>query len=363
MINRDRAVQTFIDLARIDSPSGQEDDVARWTIARLQALGFAVQEDTFGNLVARQEHSGHSPLVLSAHMDTVQPCIGIQPRIEGDLIVSDGTTIVGGDCKAGITAILEALASLQEDGVSNVPVEVFFSRQEEMGLVGAKNLDFPLLTGKQAIIFDTNGPVETVVSGAPTHYAFNVEVTGRAAHAGAEPEKGLSAILLASEIITRLPQGRVDAETTANVGLIEGGSVRNSVPARAAFKGEFRSRNPETLAKVKSMIEESVAEVRGLHTSATIEIEFVKEFDGYNLTGDEPLLAKVTSALGSIGLEPQLGPTGGGTDANILRQHGIESLVVGMACREIHTVKEVVDITWLVNAARFCETMITNHES
>ena len=111
MINRDRAVQTFIDLARIDSPSGQEDDVARWTVARLQALGFSVQEDTFGNLVARQEHNDPSPIVLSAHMDTVQPCIGIQPRIEGDLIVSDGTTIVGGDCKAGGSAVLEALES------------------------------------------------------------------------------------------------------------------------------------------------------------------------------------------------------------------------------------------------------------
>ena len=361
MIDRDRVVQTFIDLARIDSPSGQEDKVARWTVARLEALGFAVQEDAFGNLVARQNPPGAAPIILSAHMDTVQPCIGIQPRIQDGLIVSDGATIVGGDCKAGMAAILEALASLQDEGATGLPVEVFFSRQEEMGLVGAKNLDFPLLTGKQAIVFDTNGPVERVISGAPTHYAFNVDVTGRAAHAGAEPEKGLSAILLASEIITRLPQGRIDLETTANVGLIEGGSVRNSVPERASFKGEFRSRNADALARVKSQVQQSVDEVRDHHPSAVIDLQFIKEFDGYNLAGDEPLLARVTAALGAVGLEPQLGPTGGGTDANILRQHGIESLVVGMAARDIHTVREVVDIAWLVNAARFCRAMIDGY--
>ena len=220
MIKRDRLVQTFCDIAKIDSPSGEEEDMAKDLTARLESLGFTTMRDDYGNLVATDGRP--NPILLSAHLDTVEPGRGIKPSVEGDKIVSDGTTILGGDCKAGVSAILEALESIKEDGVEFHPVELAFTREEEIGLVGARNLDFSLITAKEAIVFAGEGPVSQITASSPTYIGFDIEITGRAAHAGVEPEKGLSSIRIASEIIIRLPQGRLDETTTVNVGTIEG---------------------------------------------------------------------------------------------------------------------------------------------
>ena len=230
MISQERLVNSFCDLVRIDSPSGEEDEVSRHLEARLSRLGFQIGRDAYGNVIALEP--GESPLLLSAHMDTVEPGRGIKPSIQGDRIVSDGTTILGGDCKAGVAAILEGLESVAEEGLARRPVQVVFTRDEEIGLVGATNLDYSMISAREAVVFDGNGPVDGITGASPTYMRFDVTVKGRAAHAGVEPEKGLSAIRIASEIIAGLPQGRLDDETTFNVGLISGGSVRNAVPPR-----------------------------------------------------------------------------------------------------------------------------------
>ena len=183
MIRRDRIVDTFCELARIDSPSGEEEAMAQHLIAKLEDLGFNVVRDDYGNVVASD--GGDDPLILSAHMDTVEPGRGIQPSVDGERIVSDGTTILGGDCKAGVAAIIEALESIAEDGVPRNSVEVAFTREEEIGLVGARNLDFSLLSGKEAVVFDGEGPPSQITSSSPEYIGFDFEITGRAAHAGA----------------------------------------------------------------------------------------------------------------------------------------------------------------------------------
>ena len=200
MINRERIIQTFCDLVQIDSPSGEEEEMAQEMIGRLEKLGLETKRDDYGNIVASdgREH----PILLSAHLDTVEPGRGIKPSVKGDSIISDGSTILGGDCKAGISAILEALESVIEDGGDYHPVELAFTREEEIGLVGARNLDFSLLTAKEAIVFDGEGPVSQITSSSPTYIGFDIEITGRSAHAGVEPEKGLSAISIAADIIT-----------------------------------------------------------------------------------------------------------------------------------------------------------------
>ena len=157
MINRDRLVRTFTDLARIDSPSGEEEAMAVELTGRLESLGLRVARDSYGNLIAGD--GGDDPIMLSAHMDTVEPGRGIEPVIEGDRIESDGTTIVGGDCKAGVAAILEGLQSLDEDGAGHVPVEIVLTREEELALVGARELDFSMIGAREAIVFDSEGPV------------------------------------------------------------------------------------------------------------------------------------------------------------------------------------------------------------
>tara|TARA_Y100000590_G_scaffold73799_2_gene81306 strand:- start:289 stop:1368 length:1080 start_codon:yes stop_codon:yes gene_type:complete len=356
MINRDRLVQTFCDIAKIDSPSGEEEEMAKDISSRLESLGFTTMRDDYGNLVATDGRP--NPILLSAHLDTVEPGRGIKPSVDGDKIVSDGTTILGGDCKAGVSAILEALESVMEDGIEFHPVELAFTREEEIGLVGARNLDFSLITAKEAIVFDGEGPVSQITASSPTYVGFDIEITGRAAHAGVEPEKGLSAIRIASEIITRLPQGRLDETTTVNVGTIEGGTVRNAVPESTTIRGEFRSTNLETLDELRVQITDAVKEVEKLFPEATIDNHLHVEFETYTLTDEDPATMRVKKTLRGLGLEPTMKPSGGGTDGNVFRLNGISSVVVGMADHGMHTVREYVTIPDLVDAAHLCEALI-----
>ena len=360
MINRDRLVKTFTDLVQIDSPSGEEEAMAVELTRRLEALGFSVKRDDYGNIVA--DDGGADPILLSAHMDTVEPGRGIKPSVDGDRIVSDGSTILGGDCKCGVAAILEALESAYEDGVAHHGIEVAFTREEEIGLVGARNLDFSMVSAKEAIVFDGEGPVSQITSASPTYIGFDIEVTGRAAHAGVEPEKGISAIRIAAELIVRLPQGRLDEESTFNIGTIEGGSVRNTVAETTIIRGEFRSRNLETLDDVRFQISEALKEVRGMFPEAELDDHLHTEFETYTLSSDDPATARVTDALRRLGLEPDMRPSGGGTDGNVFRLRGISSVVVGMADHGMHTVREYVIIPELVDTAHLCETLIRTHE-
>mgnify|MGYP001412949640 CR=1 FL=1 len=356
MIDRERLVTTFCELAKIDSPSGEEEQIALDLTARLKSLGLQTFRDSYGNLIATD--GGDSPLLLSAHMDTVEPGRGVQPSVRDNLIVSDETTILGGDCKAGVSAILEALESIQEDSIPKKSVEVVFTREEEIGLVGARNLDFSVLSASSAIVFDGEGPPSRITSASPTYIGFDVEITGRAAHAGVEPEKGLSAIRVAAELISRLPQGRLDEETTFNVGKIEGGQVRNAVPETASVTGEFRSRNLETLDGVRIQLTEAVQQLKGLYPEAIIENHLHTEFESYTLDNENPFTKEVASALQNLGLEPDFIPSGGGTDGNVFRQKGIASVVVGMAVHGMHTKQEYVVIPDLVDAAHLCETLL-----
>jgi tripeptide aminopeptidase len=360
MINRDRLVKTFCDLVRIDSPSGEEETIAVELVQRLEKLGLSVRRDAYGNIIAGDGRP--EPLLLSAHMDTVEPGRGIEPRIEGDRIVSDGTTILGGDCKAGMSAILEALESAAEDGTAVRPFEVVFTREEEIGIVGARNLDFSMITAKEAIVFDGEGPSSRITSSSPTYIGFDLDITGRAAHAGVEPEKGISSIRIAAQIIARLPQGRLDDETTFNIGTIEGGTVRNAVPENTIVRGEFRSRDMETLDSIRLQIDEALAEVRRMYPEAVIDDHLHTEFETYTLTDDDPATMRVKAALRSLGMEPEMRPSGGGTDGNVFRLHDISAVVVGMADNSMHTVRESVTIPELVDSAHLCEALLRADE-
>ena len=358
MIDRERLVKTFCELVRIDSPSGEEEATAIDLLKRLEALGLSAARDDYGNVIASD--GGSDPLLLSAHMDTVEPGRGIKPQVEGERIVSDGTTILGGDCKAGVAAILEALESVREDGTQRTSIEVAFTREEEIGLVGARNLDLDKISAKEAVVFDGEGPASRITSASPTYIGFDIEITGRAAHAGVEPEKGLSAIRVAAEIIAKLPQGRIDEETTFNVGTIEGGTVRNAVPENVKVRGEFRSRNMETLDDMRLQLQEVMDEAQRAVPEAVIESHLHTEFETYTLTDDDAATRRVTTALRSLGLEPAMQPSGGGTDGNVFRRNGISAVVVGMADHNMHTVREYVTIPDLVDAAHLCETLLTS---
>jgi tripeptide aminopeptidase len=238
-------------------------------------------------------------------------------------------------------------------------VQVVFTRGEEIGLVGATNLDWSMIKCHEAVVFDGNGPVSQITGSSPTYMRFDVTVKGRAAHAGVEPEKGLSAIRIATDIINQLPQGRLDEESTFNVGLISGGSVRNSVPALTTFGGEFRSRNSETFDLLKMQLLTTLEQARERYSEATIDEDLEVMFQMYNLDPEESIVRLATRVMGEMGMAPDIRPSGGGTDGNVFRLNGIANVVVGMSTNEMHTVNEYVVIPDLVNTAKFCRQVVT----
>ena len=360
MINQERLVNAFCELVKIDSPSDEEEDVARYLTDRLVGLGFTVARDAHGNVIASED--GDNPLMLSAHMDTVDPGRSIKPQVNGDIVRSDGSTILGGDCKAGVAAIFEALESAKEDGTPRRPVQVVLTRGEEIGLVGAANLDYSMIQCKEAVVFAGNGPVNTITGASPTYMKFDVTVTGRGAHAGVEPENGISAIRIASEIINDMPNGRLDEESTFNVGLISGGTVRNAVPVEVTFGGEFRSRNTETVDLLGLQVKEALDRARSKYQEATIREELEMMFQMYTLDPNEPVVRLVTGMLKEMKLVPDIKPSGGGTDANAMRLNGIDCIVVGMATNEMHTVNEYVVIPDLMATARLCQSVMSPNQ-
>lgn len=358
MINRDRLVQTFLDLVAIDSPSGDENAIAAELERRLAELGVKPSQDAAGNVIARLAGEGDAVL-LSAHMDTVEPGRGIRPVWDGpDIIRSDGTTILGADNKAGCAVILEAVASVMEDGVPTRAIEIAISRGEEVGLIGAHAMDYSRLTAKVAIVIDSGGPPSSIQGQAPYHYTYDIEVHGRSAHAGVEPEKGVPAVAIAAEIVTGLPQGRFDPETTGNVGTIRGGLVRNAVPDYALIEGEMRSMVEE---KVETMVARSrrhIETVQGQHPAARIESRFHIAYPGYELTPDDPAVRLVFPVLESLGFKPDPRPVGGGTDGNVFRGKGIASIVIGRGGYNQHTKDEYLVVPEMVECARVVEACI-----
>ena len=358
MVDQDRLLRTFFDLVSVDSPSGEEEAIATDVGRRLAVLGATVQRDAHGNLIARLPGEG-APFLLSAHMDTVEPGRGIKPIVDGDRIHTDGSTILGGDPKAGVAAILEGLTALHEAGTRHRSIEVVLTRGEESGLQGSRNLDYSLIAAREGVVLDGEGAVNEITDAAPAQYFVDVTVHGRAAHAGVEPEKGIPAIRIAADLILRLPQGRLDPETTANVGMFQGGTARNAVPELCTITGEFRSRNPDRLTELAREYERAADDVCVRYPDARIELALTKVFDGYRLAAEHPVVAACTAALARVGLTPSLKPSGGATDANIFAGHGIAAAVVGLGGYKFHTTREELSITNLVNGARFVEAILT----
>ena len=357
MANLERLLKTLTDLIRIDSPTGEEDRIDEEISDRLEGLGFTVHHDDFRNLIAKAPGEGE-PVLLSAHMDTVEPGRGIKPILDGDVLHSDGTTILGGDCKAGLSIVLEAITSVRESGASHRPIEIAFSRAEEGGLVGVHHLDFTRLSAKRGVVFDGEGPVNRVSVAAPSQNVVTATIKGVAAHAGVEPEKGLSAILIAAEVLTGLPLGRIDEETTSNIGRIEGGLKRNIIPEEAFLDGEIRSRNNAKLDHYSQRFRDVFAEAVERHPDANVALEIINTYQAYNVAGNHPTVEMLGRALAEIGLKPELEATGGGSDANVFYENGIVALPVGIGVRAFHTTRETAVISEVLQGAEMCEKII-----
>jgi tripeptide aminopeptidase len=356
MINQDRLIKTFFDLVKIDSPTGSEQAVADYLMAQLKDLGFKTRIDKTLNLTAFLPGNGE-PILLSSHMDSVPPCHGIQPRIEEGIIKSSGDTILGGDDRAGVAAIMEALMVLRDQALPHRPIEIAFTAQEEPGLLGSAVMDFTQFKSKMGVVFDYDGPVGAIIVSAPATYNMDVTITGRAAHAGAVPEKGISAILVAAEAMMNMKLGRLDEETTANVGMIRGGLARNIVPETCEVVAETRSRRQSKLERQKNAMVRAFERAAKKHR-AKLDIKMRFAYPAYHIPARAPIVQHTSAAMERIGRKPVLGVAGGGSDANQFNAHGIQSIVASIGIEKMHSTQEFIPVPELVKCAELALELV-----
>jgi len=370
MLNKDRILKNFLDMVRIDSPSFKEAAMAeylkefatqqRWLV-RVDNAGKLCDGDT-GNVIVRiQATGGGEPIAFSAHMDCVPPCLGIKPVVEDDKISSEGETVLGGDDKAGIAAILEAALHLKEENIPHPDIYLLFTIAEESGMHGAKNLSAADLPVKEVVISDAGGPIGTTIVKAPAKAGIDVTFHGKPAHAGMEPEKGVSAIQLAADAIRRMSLLRIDEETTANLGKIEGGTVTNIVAETCTLTAEARSLDDAKLQKqldhMKQCCDEAAQNIGG-----SVDFEYTISYPALTVPADSPLLQKTDECCERLGLKFEAVPCGGGSDANILFGKGYSVVNISNGMEAVHTTKESISLQDMYDTARLVAEMMKSPE-
>jgi tripeptide aminopeptidase len=365
-INQQRLVDEFLELVQIDSAPKNERLIADALLAKLRSLGLTVTEDdsgakiggNAGNILGVLEgEKAAPPLLFCAHMDRVHPGFGIQPQLKGGLITSDGTTILAADDVAGIVAILEAVRIMKEQELPHGRIEILFTVAEEGGLFGAKSLDASTLQAKAGFFLDSSGPVGSIVVQAPAQKGLQATIHGKAAHAGLAPEEGISAILVAAHAITRMQLGRIDSETTANIGVIQGGAATNIIPDRVELKGEARSLDNSKLDQQMDHMVDMINTTCAEH-QIKADIQVSHSYSAFNLSQDDYPVKLAVEAARALGLAPRLESTGGGSDANIINGYGIPSVVLGMGYSDVHTTKESIPVEQLAAAAKYVLSII-----
>jgi tripeptide aminopeptidase len=367
MVNSGRILDQLLRLIRVGSPSRREGRVASLVCDELAALGLQAAVDSanrgfdgeIGNVMCRLPgQAGLPPLMLNAHLDTVEPGDGIEPEVLDGVVRSRGDTVLGADDKAGVAAILEALRVLRERGLPHPPLEIVFTVAEEAGLLGARHLDCASLAARVGFSLDSSGPVGGIVVRAPGEEKITATIKGRAAHAGLEPEKGISAIAIAAKAVAGMRLGRLDEDTTANIGTIHGGTAINIVPERVVLEGEARSHDPARLrAQVNHMVERLRAEARAAGGEAEVQIEVL--YERFALAEGDLPVAIARSAAQEMGLEVALKSSGGGSDANIFNAHGIATAVLAVGHDRVHTSDEIMPVAELERLAEWTVRLVT----
>lgn len=367
MIQKDRIVNELIELIRIGSPSKSEAEICKVVTKKLTQISAKVKLDNVGksfgsngsNVIAKIEgKKGVPPILLNAHLDTVGQDSNIKPIIKDGVIKSDGSTILGSDDKSGVAIILEVIRVLKENKIPHPPIEVVFTICEEIGLFGAKYLDVSQLDAKYGYALDT-GEIDKVTVAAPSHNRIYIKIYGVEAHAGAAPEKGISAIEVASKAIAKLKLGRIDEITTANIGKIAGGTATNIVAGYTEVAAEVRSHSEEKLARVtkeivktfKQTAADSKKIVKGKQIVAKVEENVVSEYIKFELSKNAPVVQRILKAGKKLGADIGTLRGGGGSDANIFNKSGIQVAVVGTGMQKVHTKEEFIKVESLLFSA------------
>ncbi|MBA3036958.1 MAG: M20/M25/M40 family metallo-hydrolase [Desulfobacterium sp.] len=375
MINSKRLADTFRFLVGIDSVSKHEGNFAKELKKIFESMGAETAVDNAGKIIGSDtgnlviKFAGNKkapPLLLNAHMDTVEPGKGIVPVLKNGVFTSNGTTILGADDKSAIAILIEVMTVLKEKKMSYGPIEIVLTICEEIGLLGAKNLDMKLINAKYGYALDATD-TEGIVTRAPGANRLEFIIHGRDAHAGAAPEKGINAILLAGKAIAGLELGRIDRETTCNIGIIKGGIATNIVPSYVNIKGEVRSHNSEKLKEVTNNIissfENVIKNYQGDSSNGLPRVDVIVEddFSSTNIPENHPVVTLAKQAATNLGRNMVTKITGGGADANIFFAKGIIAGVIGTGMRDMHTVRESVKVDDMVNTGELLLEIIKLH--
>ncbi|WP_088186787.1 M20/M25/M40 family metallo-hydrolase [Desulfosporosinus sp. FKA] len=351
MPNRQRLIAEFLELVKIESPTRQERKIADILKERLSDLGLTVSEDQAGEAIGgncgnifgylKGNLSEAPTLLLSAHMDTVKPCQNIEPFQKEGIIGSAGATILGADDKSGLVPILEALRVIKEENLPHGDIQVIFNIAEEGGLNGSKNLDVSKLKADLGFVLDSGGTPGKIILEAPGQDRINVSIKGRASHAGIVPEEGINAIVAAAKAIAKIPCGRLDGETTSNVGTIQGGIATNIVAENAEVVCESRSRDLNKLerltAEICAIFQNSAQEM-----GAESEIKVQRLYTPFKLAKESNIAVLAAKAAEAAGLTPEFIATGGGSDANNYNKYGVPCLVLSTGMEKLHTTDEYI---------------------
>lgn len=370
-INTDRIKEEFVQLTAIDSVSLREREMADCLIRRLKELGFSVEEDYAGKPIGGNAGNIYGflkgtmpgePVLLSAHMDTVQPGIGKRAVFrEGGRITSDETAVLGADDVAGIVEILEGIRCIREAEIPHRDIEVLFPVAEEIYGKGAKQFDYARIRAKEAYVLDLSGGVGKAALRAPSIISFVITIKGKAAHAGFEPEKGIHAIALMSKVISRIRQGHLDEETTLNIGKIAGGSMSNIVPESCSCEGEVRSYSHEKAMRSLDKIRE---ELKNALEGTGAEFTLVTEvhIEAYHIEKDENVVKRFIAVCEEMDIPCELVDTFGGSDNNVFVKRGIRGIVLSCGMYQVHSVKEYTLLRDLELGAKLVGILLTRKE-
>jgi tripeptide aminopeptidase len=366
--NQLRLIDEFTKLVSIDSPSYGERQMGDYITKRLTALGLTVIEDdageeikgNCGNIYAfLRGNADREPQMFCAHMDTVEPSKGKQAVLGDDGVIrSRGNTVLGADDLTGVAAILEALTVITEQNLPHGPIEVLFTVAEEVYSQGGRRFDFSKIMSEQVFVLDLTGPVGTAAYTAPSILPFRAVIRGRASHAGFAPEKGIHAIAVAADAISMMPLGRIDEDTTINIGLIEGGTATNTVPEKCVVKGEVRSldhnRALKQIEAVKRQFERAASAAH-----ASLDFDMQTATVAYETPNGHPIFTRFEKACNSIGLSASFVKTFGGSDNNIIAELGIPGIVVANAMNKCHSREEYTTTDELTRIADLTLALMT----
>lgn len=359
MINKDRVLNNFLEMVKIPSPSKNEREIGNYLKKSLEELGVEVIEDNAGkkcggncgNIIGIFKGELDGNILFSSHMDTVLPCEKIDPVFENGIIKTNGNSILGGDDKGGIAAILEMLRCIKEQNIKHKNIVVIFSICEEIGLLGAKNLDIEKYNIEKAFVLDSSGKPGKVIIQAPSAAKGILKIVGKPAHAGLAPENGINALLVAASAITKIKLGRVDEETTSNIGKIIGGKSSNIVLPEVSMLYEARSLSRE---KLESLLKETkeIFNETAKEFGAEFEEDIKIEYPGFKLSENSEIVKLVEKACKKIEIEFVATSSGGGSDTNIYNSKGIPAVNLAVGMNKVHTVEEFIKLDDIIDLTK-----------